>query len=152
VGHRLLKPEARRAKPRVDDYGRAYVAGNIVEGNARITSDNWDGGVQPDTIGPRAGVLARVRASEPYPHAYLEIEPAAMAYETVLGSAGATLPRRDAVDVRVIEMVRTGEIGPRDVSSVRATSAMLAVRRRRRGDHRTRAQGIIRIRPGGRLS
>ena len=33
VGYRLLKPESRRAKPPVDDYGKAYVAGNIVEGN-----------------------------------------------------------------------------------------------------------------------
>ncbi len=120
ISYRLLKPESRRAKPPVDDYGRAYVAGNVVEGNARVTSDNWDGGVQPDTIGPQAEVVKKVRASEPYPHAYREIQPAKEAYERVLADAGATLPRRDAVDVRVIEMVRTGRIGSRDVSGVRA--------------------------------
>ena len=38
----------------------------------------------------------------------LTIQPAAEAYETVLASAGATRPKRDAVDERVIEMVRTG--------------------------------------------
>lgn len=120
VSYRLLKPEARRAKPPVDDYGKAYVAGNVVEGNERVTTDNWAGGVQAETIGPVADVLAKVRAAEPYPHAYLEIEPAAQAYETVLDKAGATLPRRDAVDQRVVEMVRTGKVGERDVSSVRA--------------------------------
>jgi hypothetical protein len=120
IGYRLLKPEARRAKPPVDDYGKAYVAGNIVEGNDRVSRDNWDGGVQPDTIGARAEVLAKIRQTAPYPHAYLEIQPAREAYETVLANAGATLPRRDAVDLRVIEMVRTGKVGERDVSSVRA--------------------------------
>ena len=120
IAHRILKPESRRAKPPVDDYGRAYVAGNVVEGNEQVTRDNWNGGVQPDTIGPRAEILAKLRAPEPYPHAHLEIQPAKDAYETVLAEAGATLPRRDAVDRRVIEMVRTGVIGSRDTSSVRA--------------------------------
>jgi hypothetical protein len=35
---------------------------------------------------------------------------AAEAYEHVLRNAGATLPRRDAVDERVIEVVRSGEV------------------------------------------
>ncbi|MBE2214974.1 MAG: polysaccharide lyase [Opitutaceae bacterium] len=120
IAYRILKPEARRAKPPVDDYGKAYVAGNVVEGNERVTADNWDGGVQPDTMGPRAAVLEKIRQNSPYPHAYLEIQPAREAYELVLAQAGATLPRRDAVDLRVIEMVRTGQVGERDVASVRA--------------------------------
>ena len=43
VGHRFLKPESRRAKPPMDDFGRAYVAGNVMEGNGKVSSDNWDG-------------------------------------------------------------------------------------------------------------
>ncbi len=46
VGYRILKPESRRSKTSPNDYGKAYVAGNIVEGNDRVTADNWDGGVQ----------------------------------------------------------------------------------------------------------
>jgi hypothetical protein len=110
ISHNLLKPEARRAKERVDDYGKAYVAGNIVEGNDRVTADNWDGGVQVESVGDPADVLAKLKSDTPYPGSYLEIEPAAEAYETVLESAGATRPKRDAVDERVIEMVRTGKV------------------------------------------
>lgn len=110
IRFRLLKPESRRANPPVDDYGLAYVAGNIVEGNDRVTADNWDGGVQPDPLGDRATVLAAVRANQPYPHAHLELQPASAAYDFVLANAGATLPRRDAVDRRIIDMVRTGKV------------------------------------------
>jgi hypothetical protein len=110
VGHRFLKAESRRAKPPVDDYGKAYVAGNVLEGNARVTADNWEGGVQVESIGDPAVVLAQLRAAEPYPHAWFELQSAAEAYDVVLANAGATLPRRDAVDQRVMQMVRTGKV------------------------------------------
>ena len=110
VRFRILKPESRRAKPPVDDYGLAYVHGNVVEGNSRVTADNWDGGVQPEPLSNRSAIIEGIRSNKPYPHAYLEIQPAMVAYERVLLNAGATLPRRDAVDLRVIEMVRTGNV------------------------------------------
>jgi hypothetical protein len=37
------------------------------------------------------------------------VEPAGAAYASVLANAGATLPRRDAVDARIVESVRTGK-------------------------------------------
>ncbi len=120
VTYRLLKPESRRAKPPVDDYGKAYVAGNIVEGNRRVTANNWDGGVQLESIADPATILPKVRADKPYPHAYLEIEPAEAAYEYVLANAGATKPRRDAVDERVIEMVRTGQVSAKPSEDISA--------------------------------
>ena len=110
IGHRLLKPESRRAKPPVDDYGRAYVAGNIVAGNDTVTADNWNGGVQVDSLGDANQVLKTVRSDAPYPHAYLEIQSAEEAYDWVLANAGATLPQRDAVDQRIVETVRTGKV------------------------------------------
>ena len=110
IGHRFLKPESRRAKPPVDDYGRAYVAGNVVEGNEQVTADNWDGGVQVESIDDSDKVLASVRSNEPYPHAYLEIQPASEAYQSVLTNVGATRPKRDPVDERIIETVRTGKV------------------------------------------
>lgn len=109
IRYRFLKPESRRAKPPVDDYGRAYVAGNIVEGNERVSSDNWNGGVQVDSIGDAHEVLASVRSNKPYPHAHLDIQPAEEAYEWVLANVGATRPKRDAVDERIVENVRTGK-------------------------------------------
>jgi pectate lyase len=109
ISYRLLKPEARRARPPVDDYGQAYVAGNIVENNETVTSDNWDGGVQIESIAEESSVLPKIRAEKPYPHSFVSIQPAAEAYELVLAGAGAIRPRRDAVDERIIHSVRTGD-------------------------------------------
>ncbi len=114
IRYRLLRPESRRSREPNADFGLAYVAGNVVEGNQRVTDDNWDGGVQielPRSLDvDRDEVLAQIRADKPYPHAYLDIQPAREAYEDVLAGAGATLPQRDAVDQRVVKMVRTGEV------------------------------------------
>src|SRR5687767_1955420 len=71
VRYRLLKPESRRANPPVDDYGKAYVAGNIVEGNRQVTADNWDGGVQLESIADAETILPKIRVEKPYPHSYL---------------------------------------------------------------------------------
>ncbi len=110
ISHRLLKPESERSKTVVDHFGRAYVNGNIVEGNARVTADNWDGGVQPDVKRhPLDLVLSQIRTNAPFPHAPLPIQSADQALATVLADAGATLPRRDPVDRRIIQMVRTGQ-------------------------------------------
>jgi len=112
IGHRVLKPESRRDKNFNMDYGKAWVDGNVVEGNDRVTKDNWDGGVQVE-LPPGfddAELLARVRARKPYPHAYIDITSAQDAYSSVLDNAGATKPKRDAVDERVVKMVRTGTV------------------------------------------
>lgn len=111
IAHRVLKAEARRGKPLADIYGRAYVAGNVVEGNARVTKDNWEGGVEVTHAVPasdKAALIAALRIERPYRHAPLTITSAVDAYAHVLANAGATLPRRDAVDRRVIENTRTG--------------------------------------------
>ena len=122
IAHRVLKPEQRRSPYYILDYGKAYVAGNVVEGDERVTADNWNGGVQVDIPTPREplkkGVrvpteeqlLAEIRSDTPYPHSYLEIESAEEAYDTVLANAGATRPKRDPVDERIVEMVRTGTV------------------------------------------
>lgn len=112
VAFRLLKPESERSKTVFDHFGKAYVAGNVVEGNDRVTKDNWDGGVQPDVRKvPLAEALAAIRADAPFAHAPITIHSATEAYAHVLAKAGATLPKRDAVDARVVEMVRSGTVG-----------------------------------------
>lgn len=110
ISYRLLKPESERNKNVVDNFGKAYVNGNIVEGNAKVTADNWDGGVQPEVRSNSSGVvLARIRTNEPFPHAPLPIQSADKVLDSVLDNVGATLPKRDAVDERVVNMVRTGK-------------------------------------------
>lgn len=111
IGHRLLKPESERSKTVVDNFGKAYVDGNVVVGNERVSRDNWDGGVQPDVQQkPLAEVLKAIRLEKPVDHNPLTIMSANDSYAYVLKNAGATLPNRDAVDARVVEMVRTGKV------------------------------------------
>ena len=81
-----------------------------MEGNEKVTRNNWDGGVQVENE-PNAGKYTdNMRSNMPFPMAALTIMPTQEAYNYVLANAGATLPKRDAVDARVVEQVRTGEI------------------------------------------
>jgi hypothetical protein len=111
IAYRILKPESERSRTVVDNFGKAYVNGNMVKGNTKVTADNWDGGVQPDVKSNSMDVvLARIRTNAPFAHASLPIETAAKAFDDVLANVGATLPRRDAVDKRIIKTVRTGKV------------------------------------------
>jgi len=111
ISYRLLKPESERSKTVIDNFGIAYVAGNIVEGNAKVTKDNWDGGVQPEVRSNSLDMaLAQIRTNAPFTHTPLNIQSAQSAYEYDLANAGATLPKRDPVDTRIVKSVRTGEV------------------------------------------
>ena len=110
VGHRILKPESGRSKLKYHVYGRAYVNGNIMEGYPEITKDNWNGGVQVEEL-PNAGeYTADMKWPKPLPMPAITIIDAAEAKQYVLANAGATLPKRDPVDIRITEQVRTGKI------------------------------------------
>ncbi len=93
-----------------DHFGKAFVDGNVVEGYPEVSKDNWKGGVQPDSKASVESVLPTIRLEKPYTHAELPMQSAEEAYQVVLREAGATLPKRDAVDLRVIEMVKTGKV------------------------------------------
>jgi hypothetical protein len=128
VRYRIIEPAQSWTKTNpVSHWGKAFVTGNIVEGNARVTADNWDGGVQfnkapdPDASGDIAKgliddplllkqILAQVRVDQAFPMAPMTLQTAPEAYESVLANAGATLPRRDAVDARIVECVKTGKV------------------------------------------
>jgi hypothetical protein len=114
-------------------YGKWYVAGNVVDGNEAVTADNWAGGVQfnDGTVSEDAAPLengapvssgniapgsdkfrtleAKVRSDRPFPMPPIAVQSAKEAYEAVLAFAGASLPRRDAVDERIIQQVRSGK-------------------------------------------
>ena len=61
-------------------------------------------------------MLASIRTNSPFAHAPLQIQPADRAYETVLANVGATLPRGDPVDERIIQQTRAGKIPPREIA------------------------------------
>jgi hypothetical protein len=110
VGHRILKPESGRSRLSYKVYGRAYVNGNIMEGYPEITKNNWNGGVQIENE-PNAGeYTAYMKQNKPLIMPQLTILPAERAKEYVLTNVGATLPRRDAVDARIVKQAETGKI------------------------------------------
>jgi pectate lyase len=99
--------------------GKWYVAGNFMEGDPDVTRDNWLGMKADDLhqmeIADSAGELRRIaRVHTPFEGWPVKQETAMDAYSSVLARAGATLPRRDSVDQRVVEMVRTGKVSVRD--------------------------------------
>lgn len=110
IAYRILKPESGRDAKFKNAFGRAYVTGNIIEGNERVTKDNWDGGIQPEAKGDKQKLLDSIRTNEPLPMAKISLISAKDAYGYVLANAGATLPKRDAVDLRIVEQVKTGKI------------------------------------------
>jgi hypothetical protein len=73
-----------------------------------------DGGTKDDpttsTNEAVKNLVAQVRVEKPFPMAPIVTTSALDAYENVLKSAGATLPRRDPVDERVINEVKTGRV------------------------------------------
>jgi pectate lyase len=104
-------PAVRRRIARIDDTRAAYgydsvwhIAGNVVEGFPAVSADNWAGGI--DLEGDSSP--ARNRRAEPFPVAPVTTQSAPEAYALVLAGAGATRPRRDAVDARVIADTRRG--------------------------------------------
>lgn len=86
--------------------GKWYVAGNIVEGYPEVTADNWKG----MKLQEGAGTIEMARVNIPFEGWPVSQDTVLEAYGKVLAKSGATLPRRDAVDQRVIETVRTGQV------------------------------------------
>lgn len=85
-----------------NDYGKWYIADNVVEGNEKVSADNWNGGVQTDIS------LEKIKLDQAWESMPINPQSASEAYKAVLTHAGAVLPERDAVDTRVIEEVRGG--------------------------------------------
>ena len=98
VSHRIANPGARSE----DDFGKWYIADNVVEGNAKVSADNWDGGVQPNIS------FDKIKQENPWPSMPINQQTAEKAYQLVLDNAGATLPKRDAVDLVIIKDARSG--------------------------------------------
>ncbi len=120
VRHRIGEPQpSTTPEDRTPRFGQWYVAGNKVEDDPAVTADNWAGGVQlkvgraEDDASASAtpevqALITKIRVDRPFPMPPVHIESADAAYISVLDSAGATLPRRDSVDLRALEQAKTG--------------------------------------------
>ncbi|UKT65411.1 pectate lyase family protein [Pedobacter mucosus] len=117
ISYRILKPESGRSKLPYVVFGRAYVDGNIIEGNEKVSKNNWDGGVQLETkkgelmtYEEASPYFAAMRVKKAFPMPKISIIPTLQAKDYVLANAGATLPKRDPVDTRIVKQVTTGKI------------------------------------------
>lgn len=110
VGHRILKPESGRSKLGYLVFGRVYADGNIMEGNEKVTRNNWDGGIQVEDLANAGEYTAAMKWNEPHPMPEMTVMGTKEAYEFVLNNVGANIPRRDIVDQRIVEQVRTGRV------------------------------------------
>jgi hypothetical protein len=109
ISHRIIKPEASRDKNKPNVFGKVYVNGNIVEGNKAVTADNWNGGVQVYDKANADEFKDKIKVDEPFKMSQVTIVSAKKAYKNVLSSVGATFPKRDAIDARVVKSVKTGK-------------------------------------------
>nr|WP_281635483.1 polysaccharide lyase [Flavobacterium marginilacus] len=114
IRYRILKPESGYMKPKT--YGRAFVSGNFIVGSPEVTADNWNGGVQLEdqSAEETKDFLELIKQPKAFSMPKFSIMKAEEAYEFVLNNAGATLPKRDAVDERIVKQVRTGKIEVKD--------------------------------------
>jgi hypothetical protein len=78
----------------LDAVAQWFVADNYVDGNPAVTSDNWQG-VAKDKATP-------VKAAAPFLNVLPFTDTPADAYQRVLSSAGALLPKRDTIDARIV--------------------------------------------------
>lgn len=96
-------PSSRAKKPiTVGDKSELvfYFSGNVLEGNEALTRDNTQF-FQPEEFRAQWRTVA-----QPFAAPEVKTVPANEAFERVLAEVGATLPKRDAVDTRLIEHVR----------------------------------------------
>lgn len=100
VRSRIVEPSYRRS---IENYGDWYVADNVVAGDDQVTADNWNGGVQVDPAH-----FDTLRLTKPWDAMPIRQQTACEAYEAVLKEVGATLPRRDAIDERILAEVKSG--------------------------------------------
>lgn len=86
-------------------YGSFYITGNYVYGNPAVSADNWNGGVDLTS----GVILASARSSTAFPSEAVTQQTAEDAFTRVLDLAGASL-KRDAVDSRIVNEVKTGTV------------------------------------------
>lgn len=90
-------------------YGKYFVTGNYIDGSPTTTLRNWlgaamSGGTYADTTSAQASI--------PFPLLSINTQNPIDAYASVMANVGASLPKRDTLDQRIVNDVinRTGKI------------------------------------------
>ena len=126
IAHRIFAPSVRTTRycrdkdghpnvwaPMEHVWGKYYVAGNVVEGDPETTADNWTHGIyeQVNAVANdglwNEAVCDSIRLHSPLPCGEVTTHTAQEAFRQVLADAGCS-KKRDAIDSRIVEEVRTG--------------------------------------------
>ena len=84
--------------PKVALPGSLYISGNFMAGMPEVCADNWKG----------VNASRSLEAATPFPAEPVQTQSAEEAFQRVLKNAGATLPKRDSVDARIVADARNG--------------------------------------------
>lgn len=95
---RILDPDSNE-----NGYGFYHISGNVTHGYPATTEDNWRG-----VDGISDEVKEQIRLDEPLASPALTPHTAYEAFEYVISQAGAILPKRDALDTRIVHETLTG--------------------------------------------
>ncbi|MGI8637044.1 MAG: pectate lyase, partial [Segetibacter sp.] len=102
---RIFNPYKTKTLP----YGKFYINGNYMDGSPTVTNNNWlgvvmDKGTEADAVASKVDI--------PFAAESISTQTAINAYNAVLKNVGATLPKRDTLDERIINEVksRTGRL------------------------------------------
>ena len=102
ITHRIANPTSRN---KAEDFGKWYIAENVVHGNKAVTENNWEGGVQPKHGN---SYIAEFKLDQPFESMPINQQTAEEACASVLDNVGATLPKRDIIDTRIVDETRGG--------------------------------------------
>ena len=102
ISQRIANPSSRDGE---NDYGKWYLSDNVIEGYPAVSANNWSVGVQ---ISGGDDEMKALKADEPWEAMPIQQHTAQEAYKTVVEGVGATLPKRDAIDSRIIAEMQGG--------------------------------------------
>ncbi len=88
--------------------GKFFLKGNVLEGNAEVTADNSKGIYISESNAPFTEISATPFLMDGIKARNLTTDTAEDAYKKVIAMAGATYPRRDALDQRILNEVKAG--------------------------------------------
>ena len=97
----FIEPYLNRPGRKLCGYGKWFLRGNVMDGHADLTSDNWQG-----VHTTKVGNVSNIRSNSEFDFHEVGTESAQRAYQSVLNYAGATKPKRDKIDIRVIGEVK----------------------------------------------
>ena len=92
-----------------DKPGKFYINGNELEGNAEVSNDNSKGIYVSESASPSTEIVNEEFKMDGTSVEALRTTSAEEAYNEVLAKAGATYPKRDALDARIINEVKNNQ-------------------------------------------